>query len=233
MNTCNIGKTCYAEACSRPATRKGLCNMRDIRLRKYGRLHRLETRLKPLEDRFWQKVARRSSEDCWLWKGTLDSKGYGIIRIEANSRKRMFAHRLSYQISTGKSLNTDYVCHVCDNPPCVNPAHLFLGDAASNMKDKTAKLRQTHSEAVHTAQLTDQMAWAIRVFYARGTHTERQLADIYGVTTRLIRRLLRGDHWQNARFTPNSKAVQQDTPNLSDAMLGRGLAVRYDGRRRR
>ena len=91
---------------------------------------------------FWilKKISRRKTKKgCRLWKGSFDKKGYGQIRGWDNKTHR--AHRLIYEIYYGPFNKSLFVLHKCDNPPCVNPEHLFLGDAWANMLDMVEKGR--------------------------------------------------------------------------------------------
>ncbi len=102
-----------------------------------------------LERRFWAKVEK--TETCWLWTGRLDKLGYGDIRAHG---RRQRAHRVSWQFAHGAIPDGMFVCHRCDTPPCVNPAHLFVGSAADNNRDMAAKgrnhnQRKTHCEVGH------------------------------------------------------------------------------------
>jgi hypothetical protein len=95
--------------------------------------------------RFWAKVDIPEDEDaCWIWKGTRRSN-YGIFGVtEGGKRKMLSAHRVSFFQYKGP---TDlFVLHRCDNPPCVNPAHLFAGTHQDNMDDMYAKGRRQHKQ---------------------------------------------------------------------------------------
>ncbi len=84
--------------------------------------------------RFWEKVEARG--ECWEWTGCKSSgTGYG------RAGKRWSAHRLAFEFCVGPIPSGAFVLHRCDNPPCCNPAHLFLGDAAANARDMARKGR--------------------------------------------------------------------------------------------
>lgn len=89
-----------------------------------------------LESRFWEKVQRGEATQCWPWTGAKNPHGYGKMFREGEI---VDAHRLSYEINRGEIPLGMCVCHTCDNPPCVNPLHLFLGTMKDNMDDKVRK----------------------------------------------------------------------------------------------
>ena len=93
-------------------------------------------------DRFWEKVDKQPGDGCWVWVGA-KTRGYGIIGI--GSSQALKAHRFSWEIHFGPiPPETPHVLHNCpggDNPSCVRPDHLFLGDQRINVKDMAAKGR--------------------------------------------------------------------------------------------
>jgi hypothetical protein len=98
-----------------------------------------------LLERFWSKVGKGSAASCWEWTGARIPQGYGSLGTR--ERSQIGAHRISWSIHNGPIPPGMFVLHRCDNPPCVNPAHLFLGTQLDNMRDKLQKGRQGDSTA--------------------------------------------------------------------------------------
>lgn len=89
-----------------------------------------------MTDRFWSKVSK--SEDCWTWTGASLPRGYGRFYWRGKPR---YAHRVSLEIAGIAVPDDAVVRHTCDNPSCVNPAHLRVGSQTDNMRDAAAKGR--------------------------------------------------------------------------------------------
>jgi predicted XRE-type DNA-binding protein len=138
---------------------------------------------KPIVDiktRFWSKVNKtRGADACWEWSGAKDKNGYGQVRIDGSVQA---AHRVSWEIHSGSAAGELCVCHACDNPSCINPAHLFLGTLGDNNRDKLEKGRQYQGESHHNAKLTNDECSMIRKMYADGTYSQSKIANQFGVT---------------------------------------------------
>lgn len=152
-----------------------------------------------LEDRFWNRV-EKTDDGCWLWNGSRTERGYG--RIGGSDKKVLLAHRLSWKIHFGEPRGL-CVLHRCDNPPCVNPDHLFLGTVLENNEDMREKGRGTrppyHSGESHPrAKLTLEEVLQIRSSYSPRKVTRSQLADRFGVSEGTIKAILSRRNWNGA-----------------------------------
>jgi hypothetical protein len=184
------------------------------RLTSNRRMSSMEAARKPsVEERFWAKVDRSGGPDaCWTWTGSSLPSGYGRAR---HSGRDELAHRVAWRIAVGDIPAEHYVCHRCDNPPCVNPAHLFCGtpsDNATDMvrkrrhnpirnqnqrnaaRDSLAKCIQAHRGERHpNARLTEADVRNIR----NSGEFQRVLALQYGVSQSLISFIKRRVWWKH------------------------------------
>lgn len=139
---------------------------------------------------------RKDKSGCWIWTASTAGKGYGQFRLPG-TRKNVYAHRMSWELRNGPVPAGKLVCHECDNPICVNPAHLFLGDAEINLKDMAAKGRHLYGERNAQAKLTERKVKAIHNAAAKG-ESQRSIADRFGVGAMTVNRILKGTRWRHA-----------------------------------
>ena len=98
----------------------------------------------PLEQRFWSRVIK--ADGCWQWTGPTFPFGHGSISAHGKTTR---AHRVSWELHNGPIPVGMHVLHKCDNPPCVNPEHLYLGTNVENTRDRDARRRQANSRKTH------------------------------------------------------------------------------------
>jgi hypothetical protein len=164
------------------------------------------------EVRFWSKINKdgptmpNMESPCWVWTSG-KACGYGAFWAGGKDHK---AHRVVWTLSNGQiphdsSAHGICVCHRCDNPACVNPAHLFLGTNADNVRDMAAKGRNgsqtrpeclARGEANAAAKLTDAKVIYIRAMHASGV-TQAALASQFGVSFQLISQVVHRLIWKH------------------------------------
>lgn len=139
-------------------------------------------------------------EACWPWSGARTPAGYGVIGRGRRGEGMTTAHRVALELQLGRPLARDEVaCHRCDNPPCCNPAHLFLGSAQANVNDKIAKGRArggvSRGEQNGYAKLTaDQVAEIRRRFTGR-VGEQATLAREFEVSRSTVHLIVRNLRW--------------------------------------
>ncbi len=147
------------------------------------------------EERFWGKVDRGDEDECWEWHGARTTDGYGIFTID---RDDIRAHRYSMEIHDYE-LGEKQVNHHCDNKPCVNPAHLYVGTQTENMEDAWERIDidpPGHpGESNPNSKLSESDVREIRDRYADGEVTQTALANEYGVSQFAIGTIVRRETW--------------------------------------
>jgi len=140
-------------------------------------------------DNFWSHVDKSGGKNaCWPWTKHIDDTGYGRAASRKNNRD-VLSHRHAWTFTNGKIPKGLQVLHSCDNPPCCNPAHLFLGTHQDNMKDRNKKRR-------FSAVLTEKDVRIIRHKYSRGT-TQIALAKEFKVTPSNISLICSRTNWSD------------------------------------
>lgn len=154
--------------------------------------------------RFMAKVGVRSASECWPWPT-------GKRPLFWDGERRALAYRFSYEWFSKSRIPIGMMaCHSCDNPACVNPAHIFIGTCADNMADAATKGRmssgekhtgfQPKGEAVYCAVLTKKQAASVRRRY-KPRHIKdgiRAMAREFGVSHTAIGHIVRGRNWKSA-----------------------------------
>lgn len=157
--------------------------------------------------RFWPKIDKRGPDECWLWKAAFVNGGYGVIGSDHPVPAMLRAHRVSYELAVGEILAGMEVCHICDNPPCCNPAHLFAGTHAQNMADMAAKDRANGGappgERHGRAKLTYKQVREIRSTPAISL---RATAKKFGVSKSMVSFIRRGENWKELAAQLNEAA---------------------------
>lgn len=151
----------------------------------------------PLITRLQSKTKINEQTGCWEWQAARDPNGYGRISVKYKMR---LPHRVSFELHRGPIPPGVFVLHRCDNPSCLNPDHLFLGDQAANMADKASKGRAVFplKRGVDNgyAKLTEADVFAIR---ASDGLSQRKLAKQFGVSQLHISRIRRGIVWAHLK----------------------------------
>lgn len=153
------------------------------------------SKIMSLEMRFWEKVDKKSKDECWEWLGAKGGRGYNQGQIRDNN-KLIIASRVSWQIHFGNIPDGLSVCHKCDNPPCVNPTHLFLGTHQDNMDDKVKRNRQMQGENQWKSKLTKSDILKIRELYNKKTYNQYDLSGMFGVGQDNISRIINKKIWK-------------------------------------
>lgn len=133
----------------------------------------------------------KDANDCWPWMGQRDKDGYGTL---SRRPKPIRIHRWMWEQASGQQIpNGHQVCHRCDNPPCVNPTHLFLGTSQDNRTDAVKKDRHAKGVTVASSKLTPELVRQIRATPG----TIKELGARFGVHYSTIARIRRLERWSH------------------------------------
>ncbi len=189
MNNPNI---CEIEGCDKHHDARGWCSMHYQRWQKYGNPMGGNSRFKTPEESFEARTMWEPNSGCLIWTGHTNNRGYGTIMANGKLQR---THRYAWEQSNGIIPEGMHVLHRCDNPPCCNPYHLFLGTHQDNMDDMIKKGRKNppKGERVNTAKLTETDVIAIRA----DIRLQKEIAVDYGVGETTIGRLKRRITWKH------------------------------------
>lgn len=167
----------------------------------------MASRFASIEQRLWPRAVP-SETGCLVWTGWCDPRGYGVIRHNA---RRWKAHRVAYTLTFGDIPDGMIVMHSCDNPPCINPAHLSLGTDADDIADRDAKKRSatgdrhgsrtkpwatTRGERNTHARINEEIVRSIRQRRASG-ETFTSIARDVGMDKSSVSRIANGLRWSH------------------------------------
>lgn len=149
---------------------------------------------------FMSRVEIKNANDCWLWKGCTYNCGYGSFLWRGKMRG---ANRVAWEIANGQDVPEGMdVCHTCDRPLCVNPAHLWLGTHRDNMLDAVKKGRNAHGEKSRVNKITE--AQARRILAMRPVQYPRRTMGLAGtiakehrITMGAVHAIWRGKSWKH------------------------------------
>ena len=154
------------------------------------------------EARFRRYAVERAPDECWEWAGARSTRGYGELSMPG--RRPAKAHQMAWEAVNGPVPDGLWVLHHCDNPPCINPAHLYVGTHADNMRDMRERGRHWYrvnpdnvirGERCGAAKLTADQVAAIRVLGTQGV-THRAIGVRFGVSRTAIGYILNGRTWR-------------------------------------
>lgn len=144
------------------------------------------------------KTDRRAANECWPWLGRKAASGYGVLDQNGKSKR---AHRLAWELINGEVPPNMEVCHRCDHPWCVNPAHLWIGTHKDNMADASHKGRSSSmpGESNPSARLTEKEVAEIRAIYRPNVVTQAALGRKYGVSESAIWLIIHNQSWPTVK----------------------------------
>lgn len=181
-----------------------------------------------LDERFWSKVDKCTSSGCWEWTAYRSPKGYGRFSVSAAIGPR-FAHRLSFEDANGPIPSGAFILHSCDNPRCVNPSHLRIGNAKDNVADMDDRGRRKHSslrgEDCSFAKLSEASVreiWRLHL----GGHSISEIVAATGCPSGAVYDACRGKTWRHLPDAPTMDQLRRGGVPRGHNQFSRGGSSR-------
>lgn len=145
---------------------------------------------------------KRGPDECWEWRGSRTSQGYGGLQW----KPWVAAHRFTYELVNGPIPDGLFVCHSCNNTACLNPKHLWLGTATDCARDKVIKGRHPRKgpqgERHASAKVTEDDVINMRRLYSTGEAGTWKLGKRFGITQQSVQAIVSGRHWKHVPYMP-------------------------------
>lgn len=148
-----------------------------------------------LKERFEAKFVKDPVTECWNWQGCRDKNGYSYIRV---NHRTVRAYRVSWELYKGKIPDGMHICHHCDNPSCVNPDHLFLGNNYDNIQDCINKGRNNIGERNARAKLSRGQIAIIR-FMLKAAISQSDIAKLFSISQSNVSRINTRNIWNHLK----------------------------------
>ena len=196
---------CKVDGCETRRARQGYCSQHYGYFARYGTATpnvKLKFHSKSLDEAYEYGVIRKEGNECWGWKHTTNNSGYGYF--SSKGEKAIAAHRYSYEKYIGIIPDGLFVLHKCDNPPCSNPSHLFVGTNSDNIKDSYSKGRRKpvpiesmpRGDSCHLAKLSESQAIEIKNMITEGKGNT-EIAKLFGIVHQTVSCIRNGKTWKH------------------------------------
>ena len=192
-----MGRVCSVQGCDRKHSAKGFCNIHYQR--HLGGIATNGNKKPTLEERIMSKTIKLKN-GCWLWTGAksggngTEKYKYGYINVSGKIKR---VHRVLYEITNNIVLDKKHLLHRCDNPACVNPEHMFVGNHQDNMNDMISKKRDYHPKGeLNHSKLTEKQVLKIRAM-AKNGDSSTLLSIQFGVHVSTIRGIVTRKKWKH------------------------------------
>lgn len=185
------------------------CEKHYYRLRRHGdtSVRLPASRPESFDEVFTRLVPVGRADECWEWKGSINSNGYGTV-----GARREYAHRYVYRHMVGEIPSGYVVRHyICDNPPCVNPRHLRVGTHRENREDAASKMRHAFGGRMPQAKLSDSDVICARLQRRQDSTPYVELAAQFGVSPQQISKAVRGLGWAHVPSDARPECACHDT----------------------